>query len=57
MKRKAKCVARPWGESNYCDGCKTNSTKCPYRIKCRELRNTKKGAEYDKAGVDAAREM
>lgn len=28
----------------FCDGCKTNSTKCPYRDKFRELRHTKKGA-------------
>lgn len=27
----------------FCDGCKTNSTKCPYCDKFRELRRTKKG--------------
>lgn len=47
MKRKRKCVARSWGESAYCDGCTTNSTKCPYRFKYAELRNTKKGKAYD----------
>lgn len=41
MKRKHKCVAR--GQStSYCDGCRTNSTKCPLRDKFRRLRNTKK---------------
>lgn len=41
-KRKSKCVAR--GQStHYCDGCKTASTKCPYRDKFRYLRRTKKG--------------
>lgn len=44
MKRKRKCVARPWGELKYCDGCSRNGTKCPYRFKYRDLRNTKKGA-------------
>ena len=41
MKRKSKCVSRGQGTS-YCDGCNTNSTKCPLRDKFRRLRNTKK---------------
>ena len=42
VKRKAKCIAR--GKSTqWCDGCKTTSTKCPYRDKYRDLRHTKKG--------------
>lgn len=44
MRRKSKCVARGKA-SAYCDGCKTNSTKCPYRDKYRDLRNTKYGKE------------
>ena len=44
MKRKCKCIAK--GQSVlWCDGCKTNSTKCPMRDKYRDLRRTKKGAE------------
>ena len=44
MKRKSKCYAR--GQSvHWCDGCKTTSTKCPYRDKFRILRKTKKGYE------------
>ena len=42
-KRKRKCVARGQ-RMHFCDGCKTNSTKCPYRDKYRDLRRTKKGA-------------
>lgn len=38
-KHKRKCYAKPEG---ICDGCKTNSTKCPYRHKYRDLRNSKK---------------
>lgn len=42
MKRKSKCVAE--GQSvKLCDGCKTNSTKCPRRDKYRDLRHRKKG--------------
>ena len=41
MKRKSKCFAVPKGLKN-CDGCKTTSTKCPYRYKYRKLRNSKK---------------
>lgn len=44
MRRKSKCVARGKA-SAYCDGCTTNSTKCPNRDKYRELRNTKYGEE------------
>ena len=41
-KLKKKCVAV--GQScQFCDGCKTISTKCPYRDKYRDLRRTKKG--------------
>lgn len=41
-KRKSKCIAAPrW--AGFCDGCNSNSTKCPYRYKYRELRNAKKG--------------
>lgn len=40
MKRKRKCYATPKWEK-FCDGCKTNSTKCPYRYKYRNLRNQK----------------
>ena len=43
-KKKKKCVA--WSKASlYCDGCKTNSTKCPYRDKYRDLRHTKYGDE------------
>lgn len=44
MKRRrgSKCVARGQ-DTYYCDGCKTTSTKCPYRDKFRDLRRTKKG--------------
>lgn len=38
MKRKSKCYATPeWAK--ICDGCKTNSTKCPYREKARDSRH------------------
>lgn len=46
MKRKSKCFATPKWEK-YCDGCKTNSTKCPYRYKYRDLRNKKKMDEVE----------
>lgn len=37
MKRKSKCYATPkWYK--FCDGCKTNSTKCPLRNKTKDLR-------------------
>lgn len=53
--RRRKCIAR--GKSTYwCDGCNTNSTKCPYRDKYRDLRNTKYGREkygyYFQTGCD-----
>ena len=41
-KRKNKCYAVPKSMHKICDGCKTNSTKCPYRDKYRDLRNTRK---------------
>lgn len=41
----SKCFAR--GQHvHFCDGCKTNSTKCPFRDKYRNLRHTKKGYSY-----------
>lgn len=40
MKRHCKCVARG-KNTDYCDGCTTNSTKCPFGDKYRDLRNTK----------------
>lgn len=43
-KTKRKCVSVPiWAK--FCDGCKTTSTKCPYRYKYRDLRNKKKERE------------
>lgn len=43
-KKKRKCIA--WSkESLYCDGCKQNGGRCPYRDKYRDLRNTKYGNE------------
>lgn len=42
MKRKSKCVAMPQGFKDVCDGCKTCSTKCPYRDKYRDLRANEK---------------
>lgn len=41
-KSRDKCVARGQ-DVHFCDGCKTTSTKCPYRDKYRDLRHTKKG--------------
>ena len=44
MKKHKKCIA--WSKrSLWCDGCKTNSTKCPLRDKYRDLRHTKYGKE------------
>ncbi len=41
MKRKSKCYATPkWAK--FCDGCRTNSTKCPYREKTRDGRHRQK---------------
>ena len=40
MKRKRKCIARG-KKSVWCDGCHTNSTKCPLRDKYRDFRHTK----------------
>lgn len=52
IKHKKKCVAWP-KSSLYCDGCKTNSTKCPYRNKYRDLRHTNYGKEkYHPEGVE-----
>ena len=44
MKRKQKCIARG-KRAVWCDGCCTNSTKCPLRDKYRDLRHTKYGKE------------
>ena len=44
MKKKKKCLS--WTKSElWCDGCNTQSSKCPYRNKYRDLRNTKYGKE------------
>ena len=40
MKRKRKCIARG-KKSVWCDGCHTNSTKCPLRDKYKDFRHTK----------------
>lgn len=40
---------------HFCDGCKTNSTKCPYRDKFRDLRHTKKGMQlYGNTALDGS---
>lgn len=50
--RKKKCIARGQ-HMHFCDGCKTNSAKCQYLDKFRDLRRTKKGAAlYGKASEE-----
>ena len=49
MKRKRKCIARG-KRAVWCDGCCTNSTRCPLRDKYRDLRHTKYGKEKYKGG-------
>lgn len=38
---KRKCYATPRWEK-FCDGCETNSTKCPFRYKTRDNRTKRK---------------
>lgn len=48
---KRKCYSTPvW--QRFCDGCKSNSTKCPYRNKTRDQRHEQRVETYGELGID-----
>ncbi len=61
MKRKAKCYAVPKGwvirgtDRKICDGCVTNSTKCPFRNKTRDSR-IKERAKWKREMINSIKE-